>query len=1249
MKKKNPEPEQKDLISPSERSDSAAESAEVVVLDPPIEERQNVLPFPIVGIGGSAGGLEAFVELLQNTPADTGMAFVILSHLPPHHRSLLPEILGRTTVMPVTEIENGKRPEPNHVYVIPSASHVVLANGVFNLQARPEREMMPRPFDLFFRSLGQQQKSRAVGIILSGSDSDGALGLRAIKGDGGFAIVQDERTAKFESMPRSAIAADHVDLVLSPRDIGLELGRIARDLKSPNLISPPVPAGADEERCMAKIYSALRTISGIDFNRYKQTTVRRRIARRMVLKKMATLDEYARLLQSQSSEARDLYEEALIGVTRFFRDPEVFDALKSEVFPLILKHRAPGAPVRIWVPGCATGEEVYSIAICLAEYLGNLTDQTPIHIFGTDVSERSIDRARLASYPETVAGEIHPGRITRFFTRTEGGYHVNKRIRDNCIFARHNLIQDPPYSRLDLISCRNVLIYLGAQAQKHAISAFHYGLKQTGVLLLGQSEAIREYPDLFSLTDRRNKFYTRQGGASRIHVDILPHSSASGLSGAVRDAKLTREDGLSDVDLQRATDRIVIARHGPPGVVVDEKMNVVQTRGDTSEYLMLAPGSVNLNVFRMAKDGLGQSIRDALSRAIDDEIPVVVPGLCRRSDRASVTLEVLPVPNPQSQHRYFLVLFKAQEGSGSATSPADFSYPVGGDEKDKEIARLRRDLASTKTYLQTLIEERDARNQELVSANEEIQSSNEELQSINEELETAKEELQSQTEELQTVNEELHRRNEQLTRASSDLVNLLNNITMPVLILGADLHIRQFTPLAERVLSIRAADVGRHMREIRLNLRVEGLEKSLIEVLDTLNTRELEVEDFQGHWYLLRARPYRSVDNRIDGVVVVLIEIDQMRVARQELKAARDFATSVIESIPIPLVVLDAELRVRLANHAFLDTAQLRLDEVLKHAFPDLVDPLWQMTGIQSRLANLLLQEPDGGSLAFEHTYGERPRTLLVHARAVHLDGSLGVIIVIEDITSRHNAQVVLQEEKDVLAEKVEETETALSVYNRELQRLTASLFAAQEDERRRVARDLHDDLAQHLAMLEMQVEQLEQNAGPDETVREGLTAIHRKANDLADGLRRVAHELHPQILEDLGLAVAIERLAKEFESRVTMPVEYVARGVPPDLSPIIATSIYRVTQEALRNISRHAGDTPVEISLTGIQEELRLVIRDQGLGFDTTRIRRGEGLGLVSMEERARLLGGELKVTSSVGNGTTVEVRIPLVHKSQL
>ncbi len=643
MENIHPGPEEEHLNDLSEIAGVGSDNNEVVVLDAAPEERQEALPFPIVGIGESAGGLEAFVELLQNTPPDTGMAFVILSHLPPHHRSLLPEILGRTTSMPVSEIGNGERPEPNHVYVIPAASHVVLANGVFHLQARPEREMMPRPFDLFFRSLGQQQKSRAVGIILSGSDSDGALGLRSIKADGGFAIVQDERTARFESMPRSAIAADHVDLVLSPRDIGLELGRIARDLQSSAFIAP-TPADVEDQRSLAKIYSSLRGISGIDFSRYKQTTVRRRIARRMVLKKISTLAEYAKFLQVQIGEARELYEEALIGVTRFFRDPEVFEALKSDIFPSILSDRSPGTPIRIWVPGCATGEEVYSIAICLAEYLGQLADQTPMHIFGTDVSERSIDKARLASYPDTVATEVNPGRITRFFTRTELGYHVNKRIRDSCIFARHNLIQDPPYSRLDLISCRNVLIYLGAPAQKHAISAFHYGLKANGTLLLGQSETIREYPELFSLADRRNKFYARMSGVSRLHADFITSSPGSALTGAVRDAKPAHEDGMNDLELQRATDRIVIARHGPPGVVVDEHMQVVQTRGDTSEYLMLAPGSVNLNVFRMAKEGLGQIVRDALTRAIDEQIPVITPGLCRRSDRASVTVEVLPVP-----------------------------------------------------------------------------------------------------------------------------------------------------------------------------------------------------------------------------------------------------------------------------------------------------------------------------------------------------------------------------------------------------------------------------------------------------------------------------------------------------------------------------------------------------------------------------------------------------------------------------
>ena len=1215
---------------------AAGDSAPVVVDSWDREEESSVLPYPVVGIGASAGGLEAFIDLLRTTPADTGMSFVILSHLAPKHRSLLPEILGRSANMPVIEIRDGMKPEPDKVFVMPANAQVALGGGVFRLEGRPRPDPLPRPIDVFFRSLAHDQKTRAIGVVLSGTDADGALGLRAIKGEGGISIVQDERTAKFDTMPRSAIAADHVDLVLPPEEIGAELGRISRELKQfGHRAPPPAEVDGDDRRALARIYGLLRNATGVDFSLYKQSTLRRRILRRMVIRKIGSFGEYARFLKATFPEVRELYEDALIGVTRFFRDPEVFDALKSQIFPFLFQNRQADEPIRIWAPGCASGEEVYSIAICLLEFLGNLGVQAPIQIFGTDVSEKSIEKARSGAYPETAAADVSAERIRRFFIKSDKGYQVAKRLREVCVFARHDLTRDPPFAHLDLVSCRNVLIYFEAPAQRQIIAGFHYALNYPGALVLGQSESIREYYNLFTRIDKQNKFYNCASGTSRFDVDLLARGPFPDLRRAARDLKEPGPENLTD--LQRAIDRIVVARHGPPGVVVNEQMDVVQTRGDTSAFLMLPPGGATLNILRMAKEGLGHVLRDALQRAIHDDVPVAVEGvrIGTGSKGVEMALEVLPIPNLPA--RRFLALFVTKDTRADEPALAPLGTSLTLDEKDREIGKLRQDLASTKLYLQSLIEERDAKNQELISANEEIQSSNEELQSINEELETAKEELQSSNEELQTVNEELSRKNEQLGQTTSDLTNLLNNITMPVLILSADLHIRQFTPLAERLLSMRPADLGRHIGEIRLNLRIDDLEPLLSEVIETLASKEWTVQDRQGAWYLLRAKPYRTVDNKIDGVMVVLVDINQIHSMQEELQQARDFARMVVESVKVPLAVLDSNLAIQMANRAFLETASLNTDRVLNRSFPELAAETWNMEKVRPMLAQL--RENEG--FAFEHTYN-RDRTLLVNVQSISPGGGPGILIALENISARKQAEHFLRLDKERLEGKVQLTEEALGRSHEELQKLTASLLIAQEEERRRIARDLHDDLTQKLGLLEMQVEKLEQGS-EERSIRQGLAEIHRQASELSEGLRRVAHELHPQILEDLGLAVALERLVEEFKSRRDMPVQFSARSVPDRIPSSVASSFYRIVQEALHNITKHAGEPSVRVTLAGEGNKLELTVQDDGVGFNVGEARFRGGLGLVGMQERVRLMGGTFSVTSQPDQGTRIEVAVPL------
>lgn len=1205
------------------------------------------LPFPVVGIGASAGGVEAYTQLLTALAPDTGMAFVLVPHLSAEHESHLVEILSRHASMPVSEARQGDEPQPNHVYIIPRAMRLTLSGGKFHLEDRPAGRLPT--IDHFFRSLAVEQKNRAVGVLLSGMDSDGALGLKAIKGEGGIAIVQNPESAQFTEMPRSGIAVDHVDLILPPPQIGLELARLARQFDRPDLV--PLEEGQIEpsnEQHFTRILTLLRGVSGIDFRLYKPTTLRRRIARRMLVNKSETLGQYVQLLQSRPDELRDLQEDALINVTRFFRDPEVFDILASDIFPSLFEERLPEQQVRVWVPGCSSGEEVFSIAISLLEYFTSKPVEPTIQIFGTDVSEHSIEKARSGVYPQSIIADVSPERLRRFFVGVKNGYQVSKRVRDLCIFARQNLSSDPPFSRLDLISCRNVLIYLDTTIQKSIMRTFNYALRDEGYLLLGTSETIGDHGHLFRLVDQKHKVYEKVPSAAPL-AELAPRLAVRNPLGD-NGAALSPFASWNEIELQRAADRIVLARHGPAGVVINDKLEVLQVRGHTAPYIEHPPGIPSLNLLRMAQPSLAAVLRDSIKRAVSEDVPVKVDHVTMRERDITqeLTIEVLPIQSATPRMRCYLILFlphflpkmaETTDGAGEASSVSN-----GADGKSNEVDRLREDLSSTRLYLQSLIEERDARNQELTSAYEEIQSSNEELQSSNEELETAKEELQSTNEELQTVNEELRLGNAALIQANNDVANLLNSVNIPVLMLGNDLTIRHFTPPAERLMHVRVSDIGRRIREIRLNLTIDDVEPLLQEVLDTLGTKEVEVQDKQGRWYMLGIRPYRTRENKIDGLVLVLVDVDQIRRGEQAMREARDLAQSVVESVHVPLAVLDEELRITMANAAFRALCGISKAEIERRSFPELTVLLWNMEQLRPLLDNLRAK---GEEFEIEHgTPKPDQRIFCASGRIVQLEGLRALLVTLDDITERKEAQWLMERERERLTGQVRTTEEELRRTQKELRALTASLFTSQEEERRRIARELHDDVSQRLAMLANEFEHLRQHipANPAE-VREKLEALRGRTETLSEDLRRISHALHPSILEDLGLATALRSLVSEFAEREAMPANFTHRNVPPNLSDNVTSALYRITQEALRNIAKHAGRTHVRVSLIGADSSLRLVVRDLGEGFDPTE---GRGLGLISMEERARLIGGTFKVTSALGEGTTVQVHVPAESRSR-
>ncbi len=1238
---------------PGQHLRETEEDAAPVAVDGSAEEADpgHPLPYLIAAIGASAGGVEAYIELFNHLSDATGIAFVVIPHQMADHKSHLVEILARHTTMPVNEIASGMRPQPNQVYVLPPNARVQMTGGVFYLEDR-ETEGAPRSIDYFFRSLAADQKSRAIGVVLSGTDADGALGLKTIKGEGGITMVQSPETARFPQMPRSSISMDHVDKILPPDQLAAELAVLGKQFSEPVVrILDEGAAPANEGGQFSRILSMLRSVSGVDFRLYKPNTIRRRVARRMLLQRIQTLSEYVGFLQGNAKELRALQEDALINVTRFFRDPGVFDALKTSVLPRIFEERQPNEQVRIWVAGCSTGEEVYSIAICLLEYLTGQNFEPPIQIFGTDASEENIQRARAGIYPESIAGEVSSERLRRFFTKAEKGYQISKRVRDLCIFARQNLCHDPPFSKMDLISCRNVLIYMGADLQKQVLPTFHYALRQNGYLILGTSETIREFTDLFQLVDRKNKIFARIGGnGNRSIVNLVPQMFVPDAGRAK--TLLPLPENWGEIELQRAADRIVLARYGPPGVVINDRMEIIQSRGHTAPFIELAQGSASLQLTRMLKDSIVTQVTQAVRRAIQQDIPVRVDGILLSGDEQEqeVSLEVLPIHTTAPRQKVFLVLF-APPQQGIQPRMEAKELPAGElVDRDQLVERLRQDLSSTKLYLQTLLEERDAKNQELVSANEEIQSANEEMQSTNEELETTKEELQSSNEELQTVNDELQQRNTVLTQTTNDLSNLLNSVNLPVLMLNNDLQIRHFTPPTQKLMNLRAPDVGRPLSEIRMNLKIDHLEPLFAEVLETLAPRELEVQDTEGHWYLLRVRPYRTTDNKIEGVVVVLLDIDQLRRSQQELRGARDFARSVIANIPLPLAVVDLEFRIRDLNDAFRDLAGLGANEdVDRRLLTDIASFAWGLDEpLRSHLENLRQNINAGGSFAFEYKpSGDNGRVFNIQGRTLKPDGNTFLLITIEDITSHHEVERFLKIERERLATEVATAAQELGRTQEELRALAGSLFTSQEDERRRVARELHDDISQKLALLAIDVEQMIPEIGKSKKshAARALEHVRSSVSSLAESVRGISHALHPSVIDDLGLAPAIKSLVSDFSERDHMIATFSSQNLPASIPFQIATGLYRITQEALRNVSKHAGRTHVKVLLRGEPDRLILQVTDFGEGFDT-RVRNA-GLGLIGMEERARLIKGSFKIESEVGKGTEITVEVPWPQES--
>ncbi len=877
--------------------------------------------FPIVGIGASAGGLAAFEAFFSGMPADKDpdMAFVLVQHLAPDHKSMLAELIRRYTRMQVFEVEDGMPVKINCAYIIPPNHDMAFWNGSLQLLEPSAPRGHRLPIDFFFTTLAQDQRERAIGIVLSGTGSDGTLGVRAIKDAGGMVMAQQPASTEFDGMPSSAMASGMVDFTLTPAEMPSHLMAYAAHAfgKTARLTAPPTPK---DESALKKVFVLLRSQTGHDFSGYKPGTIHRRIERRMAVHQVADVDNYVKYLQQAPSEVDALFRDLLIGVTNFFRDPEAFEVLEKEAIPQLFNDKPAGAAIRVWVAGCSTGEEAYSIAILLQERMEALKTSYTVQVFATDMDSRSIATARAGVYPSSISADLTPERLARFFSAEPGAesYRVHKSIRDMLVFSEQDVVKDPPFSKLDLISCRNLLIYLGPELQKRLLPLFHYALLPRGLLFLGSSEGVGEFSNLYTGLDRKAKLFQRkedfhglQRAALGRALQTMPTMSAISGSLATQPHIVSKTVGSPKLPLRELTEQALLQQMAAVGALINAQGDILYLHGRSGLYLELPPGEAGiLNILKMAREGLRPALSNALHKCAGTQEAVCMPNLriTNNGHIALVDLSIRPVATTPSSaavvpdaHLYLVALQESPEPpselprhgavaakqAAKTKTKAGLVLPSPESEALAQIATLKDELRAKDEYLQSIREELESSNEELKSSNEEMQSVNEELQSTNEELETSKEELQSVNEELSTVNTELHTKVADLSRVNNDMNNLLAGTGIATVFVDPYLRILRFTPTAAQIINLIPSDIGRPVAHIVSNLVGYGLLVSDAKtVLDTLVPKDAQVQTTNGAWFTMRIRPYRTLDNVIEGVVITFVDVTEMKRIEQELEKA---------------------------------------------------------------------------------------------------------------------------------------------------------------------------------------------------------------------------------------------------------------------------------------------------------------------------------------------------------------------------
>ena len=834
---------------------------------------------PIVGIGASAGGLEALEQFLAKVPPDSGMAFVVIQHLDPTHKGIMTQLLQRTTAMTVVQATNRAKVKPNHVYVIPPNKDMSLLHGALHLFAPAAPRGLRLPIDFFFRSLADDRREESIGVILSGMGSDGTLGLRAIKERAGLTLVQTPASAKFDGMPRSAIDTGVADIVAPVGELPARI--IAFVQRATHLAPSDAELDQRSRGGLEKILILIRAHTGHDFSLYRKSTIYRRIERRMGVHQIDKFATYVQFLRENPQELELLFHELLIGVTSFFRDPGAWEYLKSKALPALVQGSRSGRLLRAWLPGCSTGEEAYSLAIAFKEALESIKSagKITLQIFATDLDQAAIEKARLGFYPANIAADVSAGRLKRFFVSEGGGYRVSNEIREMVVFATQNLIMDPPFTKLDILSCRNLLIYLTPELQRTLVPLFHYSLKPGGILFLGSAESVSGFSDLFTPLEAKQRIYRRSATSARLPAVEFPTRTWPANSKAPEDEE---KPAAAALNLQTQADQLLLRRFSPAAVMVNKEGDIVYVNGRTGKYLEPASGKANWNIYAMAREGLRDPLLSAFHKVVRRQGRASVTGLkvTTEAGKQTVDLALESIADPASLRGMVVIAFH------DVATPAHTARAGRTPVRNARIEDLELETRRLREEVRTTREEMQSSQEELKSANEELQSANEELQSTNEELTTSKEEMQSLNEELQTVNAELQSKVDDLSRASSDMKNLLDSTDIATLFLDGELHVRRYTLPTTRIIKLIPGDVGRPLGDIVSDLRYPQLQEDAQEVLRTLIYSEKQVPCGDGRWYSVRIMPYRTVDNKIDGVVITFGDISKTKKLEAELRGA---------------------------------------------------------------------------------------------------------------------------------------------------------------------------------------------------------------------------------------------------------------------------------------------------------------------------------------------------------------------------